>query len=748
MIGTKSIYWYETTIRPTGIHNHSSKYVFNYDQRSFLARGLRFIACSPTTHSYNTAAQQYLQDPKRGWTRFNRTITNKIIYDDAAESSSSQSSTFLPKFHVPTSRLQPIKLADDKLCDINPMRLQMLQQYRHVTETALTAAVNDSRTRSNILKQRTNLNAQDRLFMQRLMSDPDLTIKPADKNLGMVLVDTAWYDLELRKMLKDRVTYDPIDLNSSNVKRNSMFGAIQKQLLSQLPLLANRHANTLMKWHPAHADQMEKFLKQRITATTFTVPGIYLLIKVHKPSGLCGRPIVPSHSWITAPASVLVDHLLQDIVKQKRIEWLVVDTKSFINHLEQSPLPSQDGTFVTADIASLYTNIDTQMGLQLVKQFLTEDGIITERIELIMDLLQFVMLNSYFSYGDSIYHQIDGTAMGTSCAPIYANIVVYMLERQVIRDMQTQRRKLHAYHRYLDDIYAYMDPDVVTEFQSRMNTLHPKLKFDFATSSHDATFLDLHIHKGTRFKQTGVVDLRCHQKKMNLYLYLPWDSYHTDAMKRSFIQTELQRYIRNSSDHQDYLKLKAVFFQRLRDRGYRIHFLEQIFNSIHYADRHYFLSSSRCIAAHPDLHSRPPLSECLLKRLRRETRLGQTADPQSSPPPPPVFIIPYSPLSHHIPTRSLLCHHWGLINAACGSGTGTIPRPIIAYQSLPSLMKLLVYIKARKMEQIRRQKQLLLEPPKLSQANMEQFFTRATGNIGTVQVLRQGIARTPPRMLS
>ena len=40
---------------------------------------------------------------------------------------------------------------------------------------------------------------------------------------------------------------------------------------------------------------------------------------------------------------------------------------------------------------------------------------------------------------------------------------------------------------------------------------------------------------------------------MNLYLYIPYNSFHTDAMKRSFIQTELMRYIRNSSDRRGLL---------------------------------------------------------------------------------------------------------------------------------------------------------------------------------------------------
>ena len=78
----------------------------------------------------------------------------------------------------------------------------------------------------------------------------------------------------------------------------------------------------------------------------------YLLIKVHKPKGLCGRPIVPCTRWITTPASVLVDHLLQEIVKKANIPWLVKDTKSFVNELEHKRVHQRDGVFVTADIAS------------------------------------------------------------------------------------------------------------------------------------------------------------------------------------------------------------------------------------------------------------------------------------------------------------------------------------------------------------------------------------------------------------
>jgi hypothetical protein len=282
--------------------------------------------------------------------------------------------------------------------------------------------------------------------------------------------------------------------------------------------------------------------------------------------------------------------------------------------------------------------------------------------------------------------------MGTAVAPTYANIVVYMMEKEVLRDMS---RSVHLYRRFLDDVFAFMDRSAVEEFTHRMNHLHSKLKFEFVVHPSEAAFLDLRIHKGTRFESAGIFDLSVHQKKMNLYLYIPYHSFHSDAMKRSFIQTELMRYIRNSSDITEYAQLKQIFYQRLRDRGYPPSFLLPLFDSIFYSDRSFFLWPSATLPAHPHIHSHPPRSACLQRRMLRWQRSNSLASPPTRP---PVFVIPYSPLSRILPTRPLLCQHWEMVQEALEE---PIQRPIIAYQSSPSLLKTLVYQRARQLEQVR-----------------------------------------------
>ena len=693
-------------------------------ERLFLANGLRFVCTPPPKHSLQHH-QEYFNDPTRGFLRFARMLRNKLTHEqgDAAK-------PYLPKFKITSKKAghgADILEAQARFSDQHYQAFQQLDQYCNNTLRLLNSAAAHHRT--SIQRQRSNFTLHDQNLLNRLMTDATITIKPADKNLGMVLVDTSWYDAELQRMLSDTITYLPLERSRKvgNVFQRISSQQLQQELLDKLTQLSKHHERNLERWNPAHCDQILKYLRNAVTKKTCKIPLIYLLIKVHKASGLSGRPIVPSSSWATTPASVLVDHLLQEVVKKAHLTHLVKDTKSFVNELENIELPTQDGVFVTADVQSLYTNIDTKLGLELVEKFLHEQGVHTSHISLILDLLSFVMNNSYLRFHGQIYLQIDGTAMGTACAPIYANIVVYMLERIVLTAMKSV---IYLYRRFLDDVFAYLESNAVEDFIQRMNELHPKLKFDFVTHSTEAAFLDLRIHKGKRFQERSVFDLSVHQKKMNLYLYIPYNSFHTEAMKKSFIQTELMRYIRNSSDMEEYMKLKKIFYQRLRDRGYPHGFLQPIFHSIWYADRHFFLWPSATLHQHPMLEIAPPLSLCLLKRLARWKRHQLTTEVLSSSA-PPVFIIPYSPLSAAMPTRTILVKYWELARLALGPTLAPSAFPIMAYQSSPSLLTRLVYQRAAQFEKIQEEKRKALAPPQQrssTQVTLKQFLLPKTAS--------------------
>lgn len=663
-------------------------------EKQFLANGLRFISTPSSTH-LPRFQQELTGDDTRGWPRFYRNLCLKLKHSISSSSSESDDPqsyeaerVFISKFKLPT-RGAALSVFTEEDFSTFSAEIPHFQLYSKLTKNALERAMKDSEYTSLIRTQRLNHSHQDRAFIYSLIDDSSITCKPADKNLGLVLVDTTWYDREIRSMLDDRTTYQKLNHGGH---KDAFVKELQSKLYTDLQRIVKRHELSIKGWNPGAFKQVISFMQSKVGKTTARMPEIYLLIKVHKPKGLCGRPIVPCTRWTTTPASILVDHLLQEIVltKEPGIPWLVKDTKSFVNELERIRGLRPDGELLTADIGSLYTNIETKLGLRLVREFLNEHQVSPAQIELIMDLLAFVMNNSYLSYCGQIYMQIDGTAMGTQCAPIYANIVVFQLERSVVREFQLDRGSLDLYRRFLDDIFCYITPGrEAEEFQQRINQLHPRLKFEFVSHPNEAAFLDLHIFKGERFRSEGRFDLRVHQKKMNLYLYIPYLSFHTEAAKKSFIQTELTRYIRNTSSPSDYISLKEIFYQRLRDRGYPREFLRDIFDSIFYSDRDWFLLPAKELISHAESTGTLPLSRCLLRRIQRTRQATLWTPDQITT--PPTFIIPYSPLTRVLPVRDILSDRWELIQLGL-----PITKPIIAYQSQPSLLLQLVFQKARK----------------------------------------------------
>jgi hypothetical protein len=399
------------------------------------------------------------------------------------------------------------------------------------------------------------------------------------------------------------------------------------------------------------------------------------------------------------------DHLLKEVLKDYPIPWLVKDTKSLINCIEKEKIFHKDYTFISADIASLYTNIDTKFGVKMIQEFLQEADVPSNRIKLIIELLTFVMDNSYLSFKNEIYHQIDGTAMGTPTAPTYADIIVYMSERNFIKKSFTSG-VLVFYKRYLDDIVAYVDNKYVEEFQFNMNKIDStgKLRFEFQSDKVEIPFLDLVLFKGERFNKENLFDIRIYQKKMNLYLYIPFNSFHTISAKKSFILTELIRYIRNNSNELFFNKLKILFFQRLKDRGYPNLFLSEVFNNIFYEDRKYFLMTKEEFNScfnDQNLNcsslSDSPKSLCLIKKIKRFNLLNKKNNDMT------IFKIPYNPLSKIIPTRKILLEYWDKLFLQ-GDTNEKISKPIIAYQSNPSLQTMLINSKHKEKSIITKEK--------------------------------------------
>ena len=90
------------------------------------------------------------------------------------------------------------------------------------------------------------------------------------------------------------------------------------------------------------------------------------------------------------------------------------------------------------DVRSLYTNINHEEGAEACFQKLENRKNKTIPSSLLKTLIIFVLKSNAFKFGNSIYRQIMGTAMGTPMAPNYANRFMDNFERGSINSYRSK----------------------------------------------------------------------------------------------------------------------------------------------------------------------------------------------------------------------------------------------------------------------------------------------------------------------
>ena len=396
-----------------------------------------------------------------------------------------------------------------------------------------------------------------------LKNTTSIIITPADKNLGTVIMNRAAYEEEALKQLYDKSTYTILCTPPSIP---SIFVTLEN--------IIRRHRNNV--------DIPSDYLLQ-LKNKSPQLAHLYILPKVHKTlTKPPGRPICSQTNTATYYASKYIDVKLQPFIR--RIPSYIDDPIHLINHLNTTVFP-QTTVIMTADIASLYPNIDHQDGMQKMRQFLFlpefQDIMSPDDKCFILALLQFVLTNNLFTFSNLYFHQIKGTAMGTPAAVAYATIYVYMLERNAILislRYNTFKPPL-LYKRFIDDILGvFLDDISVSIFITSFNAQHPSIQLPVSEiqRGNNVHFLDLYIYRPT-LSPTYLISI--YHKPTSTFQYLHPQSNHAQHIFKSFIVSELNRILLRSSDPINFLISKYQFYKHLLARTYTTATLDILFNT-------------------------------------------------------------------------------------------------------------------------------------------------------------------------
>ena len=128
----------------------------------------------------------------------------------------------------------------------------------------------------------------------------------------------------------------------------------------------------------------------------------------------------------------------------------------------------------------------------------------------VCDALSYLLDNIYIRFGNKLYRQIVGIAMGTNCAPLVADLFLFCCERAFMTLLSGDNQpeiieEFNSTSRYLDDLFNNNN----LYFEGMVNQIYPapELQLNKAnTSATEAPFLDLHLSIYNGFVSSKIYD--------------------------------------------------------------------------------------------------------------------------------------------------------------------------------------------------------------------------------------------------
>jgi len=493
------------------------------------------------------------------WVVFENTLRWKYHFGDEPERK------FLPRFHV-KSKLQASYQDLDFEAGLTKGRLLTRRNVESVLPLKKVKILNPNLSR-----------------VCKVLEEKQLLVLGTDKSLGVAVVDVQWYNEQVARQLADTKTY-----RHTHQLMVLQYMRRAKQTISKAIDEAQDFLDVDAQEKEWELPILTKYLRENIKAE-HKVPEFKGLPKIHK-SPWTLRPIIPSHSWVTSGASQVADYLLRPILDT--MPWIVNSTIQVVNELQSIPMSRDEQVWlISGDVQSFYTNVPIDETIQCIMDVAWSLDYPGWKVAMLRYLLEAIMTNNCCRYKGEFYLQLAGIAMGTSCAPAFANLYASQFERDITSWKATTG--LRYYCRYIDDILI-----IFVGTAAQRDALLRKVKlgslvvtWEIRNAFEGLAFLDLELFFSKQ-SQTRGLHTRLFRKKLNRNMYIPWSSAHPDSVKKSFIKGELTRLMYLSSQREYFEESKRSFYINLRKRGYPAEILSLWFMQVDYNERAVVLQSS------------------------------------------------------------------------------------------------------------------------------------------------------------
>lgn len=181
-----------------------------------------------------------------------------------------------------------------------------------------------------------------------------------------------------------------------------------------------------------------------------------------------------------------------------------------------------------------------------------------------------------------------GCAMGTICAPSYANIFMAKFEEKYIYPYIKELSLL--YLRYTDDIFIIWkgSKEELIKFINELNQKHNYIKFDYEFSTKKIPFLDTMVYIDTNNK----LQTTLYRKPTDQQAYLHAKSEHPKSLKNSIAYSQTLRIKTICSTENEYQKHCTILKEKLIEREYKEKTLKKQIEKVNQINRKELLQTN------------------------------------------------------------------------------------------------------------------------------------------------------------
>ena len=285
--------------------------------------------------------------------------------------------------------------------------------------------------------------------------------------------DKSSYVDKCMTLLQDTNVYKPC---------KDLTGQIHRHVQAALCRLKRKHSKE-HQWVQLHYNQLLP------TGNSSPLARFYGLPKIYK----ANRPMCPIVSACGTSTYKLVKYLTKILmVYIGHISSFVKDSKDLMDKLKSIKLQDSE-ELATFDVSALFTSIPVNQALDVINQLIINhqtDMEFKSKVrqdwyevadhldrEDVMCLLKIILNNFVFSFQEKFYNQLHGSAMGSPCSPIVANIYVEYFEKRALGPELPISFTIYTWLRYMDDVLTTVKKGTRDSMLNHVNSIDPNIKF-------------------------------------------------------------------------------------------------------------------------------------------------------------------------------------------------------------------------------------------------------------------------------